>query len=46
MASKELTYLSDQGPFDVYDKGKLKEPIDSLEEETDFHKKLVMTLLI
>ncbi len=32
MASKDLTYLSDQGPFDVYDKGKLKEPIDSLEE--------------
>ena len=32
MASKDLTYLSDQGPFDVYDKGQLKKPIDSLEE--------------
>ena len=32
MASKDLTYLSDQGPFEVYDKRKLKEPISSIEE--------------
>ena len=32
MASKDLTYLNTAGPFDIYDKGKLKEPIDSLEE--------------
>ena len=32
MASKDLTYLSTEGPFDIYDKGKLKEPVDSLEE--------------
>ena len=32
MASKELTYLSDQGPFEVYDKRKLKEPISSVDE--------------
>ena len=37
MASKDLTYLSDQGPFEVYDKGQLKKPIDSLEE----YKKLM-----
>ena len=32
MASKDLTYLSNEGPFEVYDKGQLKKPIDSLEE--------------
>ena len=32
MASKDLTYLSDQGPFEVYDKRKSKEPISSIEE--------------
>ena len=32
MASKELTYQSDQGPFEIYDKRKPKEPISSLEE--------------
>ena len=32
MASKDLTYLNTAGPFDIYDKGKLKEPVDSLEE--------------
>ena len=29
MASKDLTYLSNEGPFEVYDKGQLKKPIDS-----------------
>ena len=32
MASKDLTYLSDEGPFEVYDKRKLKEPISSVDE--------------
>ena len=32
MASKELTYLSTEGPFNVYEKGKQKEPIDDLKE--------------
>ena len=32
MASKDLTYLSTEGPFDIYDKRKPKEPVDSLEE--------------
>ena len=32
MASKDLTYLNTEGPFDIYDKRKLKEPVDSLEE--------------
>jgi len=32
MASKELTYQSVEGPFKVYDKRKLKEPINTVEE--------------
>ena len=32
MASKDLTYLSDEGPFEVYDKRKPKEPISSIEK--------------
>ena len=32
MASKELTYLSTEGPFNVYERRKQKEPIDSLKE--------------
>ena len=32
MASKDLTYQSDQGPFEVYDKRKLKEPISSIDD--------------
>ena len=32
MASKDLTYLSTEGPFDIYDKRKPKEPVDTVEE--------------
>ena len=32
MASKDLTYLNTEGPFDIYDKGKLKEPVDTVDE--------------
>ena len=32
MASKELTYLSTEGPFNVYERRKQKEPIDSIKE--------------
>ena len=41
MASKELTYLSTEGPFDVYEKGKLKKPIDDVKE---FKKSMIKAL--
>ena len=41
MASKDLTYLSTEGPFNVYEKSKQKEPIDSLKE---FKKSMIKAL--
>ena len=44
MASKDLTYLNTAGPFDIYDKGKLKEPVDSLEEYKTLADNLVKVI--
>ena len=41
MASKELTYLSTEGPFNVYERRKQKEPIDNLKE---FKKSMIKAL--
>jgi hypothetical protein len=41
MASKDLTYLSTEGPFNVYERRKQKEPIDDLKE---FKKSMIKAL--
>ena len=41
MPAKELTYRNTEGPFNVYEKRKQKEPIDSLKE---FKKSMIKAL--